>query len=378
MHFETIAVHAGRGVDPATGAVAAPIHLSTTFERDADGGFSRSFQYSRADNPGRRALEQCLAALEGGAGAAAFASGMAAVAAAMEGLPADRPRRILLPHDMYFGLRALLQDTGLGVQVETDVVDMTDLAAVEAACARRAPGLVWIETPSNPLVTVTDIAAVAAIGKRHGAYVAVDNTWATPVLQRPLALGADIAIHSLTKYVGGNSDVMAGAVVARDDGPFLQRVRAVQNCRGAVAAPFDSWLALRGIGSLSVRMAAHCAHAQTVAEALARHPQVAAVHYPGLPSHAGHEIARRQMSGFGGMLSVEVRGGHAEAMAVAAAVRIFTRATSLGGAHSLIEHRASIEGPTSTAPEALLRLSIGLEHPEDLVADLSQALAAIA
>ena len=375
MHIETMAVHAGREVDLATGAVAPPLHLSTTFERDADGGFKRGFEYSRDDNPNRRALETCLAALEGGAAAIAFPSGMAAIASVIEALTADRSGRIVLPTDMYFGVRSLLADTGFGRRLDFVAVDMADVSAVAAACSACEPAIVWIETPSNPLVSIADIARIAEIGRRRGAAIVVDNTWATPIVQRPLALGADIVVHSLTKYIGGHSDVMAGAAIARDDGAHVRELRAIQRNKGILAAPFDCWLALRGAASLSARMAVHCANAQAVAEFLERHPKVTTVHYPGLRSHPGHQIASRQMDHFGGMLSFEVLGGRTQAMAVAARLGVITRATSLGGNHSLIEHRASVEGPDTMALESLLRLSIGLEHIDDLLADLGAALA---
>ncbi|MCX7889805.1 MAG: aminotransferase class I/II-fold pyridoxal phosphate-dependent enzyme [Rhodobacteraceae bacterium] len=374
MRPETLAVHAGRRPDPATGAVSPPLHLSTTYERDPDGAFSRGYVYARGANPNRDALEECLAALEGGAAAVAFASGMAAVDAVIGALPPDRPRRILLPHDIYYGVRSLLAATPAGAGIQTAVVDMTDLGAVAAECAAAPPGLVWIETPSNPLVTVADIAAVAAIARQAGAAVAVDNTWATPLLQTPLALGADVVVHSATKYIGGHSDLMAGIAVVREDGPWLERLRAIQHHRGAVPSAFDCWLALRGAGSLPARMAMHGANAMAVARFLSGHPAVGAVHYPGLESHPGHAVARRQMRGFGGMLSFVVRGGQAAAFAAAAALKVVTRATSLGGTHSLIEHRASIEGASSVAPAGLLRMSVGLEHPDDLIADLGAAL----
>jgi cystathionine gamma-synthase len=374
MHLETIAVHAGRTVDPATGAVSPSIHLSTTFERDRDGGFSRGFEYSRDDNPNRRSLETCLASLEGGADAVAYPSGMAAIGATIEALGAHSPGRLILPKDMYFGVRSLLVETEFGRTLDVVMVDMADLAAVERVCDEAKPGIVWIETPSNPLVSIVDIAAVAKIGRSHSARIAVDNTWATPFLQRPLELGADVVVHSLTKYIGGHSDVMSGAIVVKEDGPHLKALRAIQRHRGVLPSPFDCWLALRGTASLSARMAVHCSSALAIARFLETHTDVAAVHYPGLVAHAGHAIAARQMRAFGGMLSVEVRGGRERAMAVAAALKTFTRATSLGGNHSLVEHRASVEGATTIAPESLLRLSIGLEHVDDLIADLAQAL----
>ena len=374
MRIETIAVHSGRQVDEGTGAVSAPLHLSTTFERDADGGFRRGFEYSRDDNPNRRSLETCLAALEGGATAVAFSSGMAAISASIEALRLDHTGRLLLPQDMYFGVRSFLTDTAFGRSLETIVVDMADLDAVEGACREGGPGIVWIETPSNPLVSIIDVAAVTAIAKAAGFATVVDNTWATPVLQRPFEHGVDVIVHSLTKYIGGHSDVMAGAAIVWEAGPHLDELRAIQRHRGVLASAFDSWLALRGIATLPTRMRAHSATALSVARFLEGHPAVAKVHYPGLASHPGHEIASRQMSEFGGMVSFEVRGGRDEAMTVAAALSIFTRATSLGGNHSLVEHRASVEGPATCASESLLRLSIGLEHEGDLIADLVQAL----
>lgn len=376
MHPETVAIHAGQACDPATGAIAVPIHLSTTFERAADGSFPAGFEYVRDNNPNRRMLETCVAALEGGAETITFASGMAAITAMIESLPADRPRRLILPDDMYFGLRSLLKQTDLGARFDWIAVDMTDLDAVRSACSAPT-GMVWIETPSNPLVKIVDIAAVTDIAHRVGAIAVVDNTWATPLLQQPFQLGADFIVHSLTKYVGGHSDVMLGAVVARETGPQSAGLRAAQRHKGAVPSPFDCWLALRGMQSLAPRMAMHCANAMAVARFLSEHPAVTAVHYPGLSSHAGHAIAAAQMKSFGGMLSFDVNGGRAEAMRVTASLKLIARATSLGGTHTLIEHRASVEGPDSKATESLLRVSVGLEHVHDLIADLEQALASL-
>ena len=375
MRIETLTVHAGRKVDPATGAVTPPVYMSTTYERDHDGGFASGFAYSRDGNPNRSMLEACLAALEGGREAVAFASGMAAITAVFEALPPDRPRRLLLPDDVYFGVRPLLAATDLADRFAVETVDMTDLAAVGRACSAFRPGLVWMETPSNPLLQVTDVAAVTALAHAAGAFAAVDNTWATPLLQRPLELGADFTVHALTKYLGGHSDVMLGGVIAREDGSYLARIRSAQVNKGAVPSPFECWLALRGIQSLVPRFQAHCRNAQAVADFLSSHSGVTAVHYPGLSSHSAYDLALRQMRGSGGgMLSFEVAGGRAEAMAVSNALRLFTRATSLGGAHSLVEHRASVEGAQSRAPEGLLRLSIGLESIDDLLEDLDRAL----
>ncbi len=371
MRIETLAVRAASGPDPATGAVAPPIHLSTTFERDSDGSFPRGFIYSRSGNPTRAALETALAALEGGAVAAAFASGSAASMGVLQALrPGDH---VVAPRDAYHGTTRLLRDLLAPWRLESTFVDMTDLGAVKAAL-RPATRLVWVETPSNPLLKITDIAAVAELAHAAGARCACDNTWATPIAQRPLDLGADLVVHATTKYLGGHSDVTGGAVVARADDEFFARVGSVQTTGGAVPSPFDCWLVLRGLRTLPVRMRAHADHAQRVAEFLAAHPACEAVHYPGLPGHPDHAIARRQMSLFSGMVSFQVRGDGARALAVAARLRLFTRATSLGGVESLIEHRASIEGPGTLTPDNLLRASIGLEHPDDLIADLAQAL----
>jgi len=373
MRPETIAIHAGQSVDLASGAIATPICLSTTFERAGDGTFSSGFEYGRDDNPNRHGLETCLAMLEGGASAITFGSGMAAICATIESLPSGKPQRVVLPNDMYFGIRSLINETDIGRRFAWTAIDMTDPAAVEAAC-RKPTGLVWMETPSNPLIKVTDIAAVAAIARQAGALVAVDNTWATPLLQKPFELGADIVVHSLTKYVGGHSDVMIGAVVMKEDGGHADAVRAIQKHKGSIPSPFDCWLALRGLQTLSARMRVHCENAREVALYLAGHANVEAVYYPGLASDPGHAIASRQMRNFGGMLAFVVKGGRAEAMQVAANLRLITRATSLGGTHTLIEHRASVEGPNTMAREGLLRLSVGLEHHDDLVADLRCAL----
>ena len=373
MRFETLAVHAGHQPDPGTGAVTPPIHLSTTFERAPDGSFPGGYIYTRDANPNRRALEQCLAQLEGGAAAAAFASGMAAASAIFQALgPGDH---VLVPDDSYYVTRKLLGDVYGRWRLEHTAVDMTDPAAV-AAAIRPATKVIWVETPSNPLMRVTDIAAIVAVASRAGVRVVCDNTWASPVLTRPLALGADLVMHSTTKYLGGHSDVLSGAVVARADDDLFQRIRTVQVAGGAVASPFDCWLLLRGIRSLPYRMRGHSEHAMAVARFLEAHPAVARVHYPGLASHPAHGVAARQMADFGGMLSLEVRGGRAEAMGMTGRLRLITRATSLGGPETLIEHRASVEGVHTRAPEGLLRMSVGLEHPDDLIADLAQALEA--
>ncbi|HEX8994506.1 MAG TPA: aminotransferase class I/II-fold pyridoxal phosphate-dependent enzyme [Ktedonobacterales bacterium] len=375
MRFETLAIHADHEADPATGAVTPPLHLSTTFERAVDGSYPHGYVYIRTENPTRDALERLLAALESGAEgaaeAAAFASGSAATAAVFQSLaPGDH---VLAPSDVYHGTSKQLRTVFGPWGLQVDFVDMSDLEAVEAAL-RPTTRLIWVETPSNPLLKITDLRRVCALAHSVGAVVACDNTWATPVGQRPLELGADLVIHSTTKYLGGHSDTLGGAVIARAGDERFARIRQIQGSVGAVLSPFDSWLTLRGIRTLAYRMRGHTEHAMAVARFLAGHRAVAAVHYPGLPEHPGHAIAQSQMSLFGGMLSIQTHGGAETALAVAGRARVFTRATSLGGVESLIEHRASIEGPASTTPQNLLRLSIGLEHPDDLLEDLDQAL----
>jgi len=371
VKMETLAVHAGRRTDPATGAVTPPIHLSTTFERGSDGEYPLGFSYSREGNPTRQSLEECLASLEGGKEALAFSSGLAVATALLQGLePGDH---IVAPADVYFGLRQVIGGVFAKWPLETTYVDMTDIAAVKAAM-RPNTRLVLIETPSNPLLQITDLAAVARMARAANAITVCDGTFTTPVLQRPLDCGIDMIWHSTTKYIGGHSDMTGGALVTRYDNYLFERARKSLMFGGAAPSPFDCWLALRGVSTLPWRMRAHSQNAQAIAEFLKKHGNVERVHYPGLPDHPGHDIAGRQMSGWGGMLSFEVRGGRDAAMAVAARVELFTRATSLGGPHSLIEHRASIEGPSTKTPQNLLRASIGLENSDDLIADLQQAL----
>ena len=371
MEIETRAIHAGRDVDAATGAVSSPIHLSTTFERAPDGSFPQGYIYSRADNPNRHALEECLKDLEGGQNAAAFSSGMAAITAVFQALSAGD--HVVAPRDVYHGTARVLRGVMSRWSLEATFVDMADLDEVRAA-RRPSTRLVFVETPSNPLLTITDIEAVAQIAHEQGALCVCDNTWATPVLQRPLTLGADIVVHSSTKYLGGHGDVTGGVVVASDSDGLFPNIRQVQQDAGAVPSPFDCWLLLRSVRTLPYRMRAHCENAAKVADFLAGHPKVAAVFYPGLPDHPGHEVAASQMAMFGGMLSVRVTGGRDGAFGVAARTKLFTRATSLGSCESLMEHRASIEGPESETPDDLLRVSVGLENSDDLIADLEQAL----
>ena len=369
--FETLAVHAGHAVDVGTGAVTEAIQLSTTFERDADGGYSRGFLYSRNHNPNRNGLEAALAALESGAASAAFSSGLAAVTAIFQGLkPGDH---VIAPNDIYHGTANVLKHLFAKWGVTATFIDMTNLDGVHQALTPHTQ-IIWIETPSNPLLKCVDITAIAAIAHQHGARAVADNTFASPVLQQPLLLGCDMVMHSTTKYLGGRSDVLGGAVVSRLNDERFAQVRTAQLYGGAVPSPFDCWLVMRSLPTLPYRMQAHCANAQKVAEFLQQHAKVSVVHYPGLPDNPFHAVASKQMSGFGGMLSFEVKGGKESAMALAANVEIFTRATSLGGVESLIEHRASIEGPESKTPQGLLRVSVGLENADDLIDDLSEAL----
>ncbi len=370
-HIETVAIHAGHEIDPASGAVMPPINLSTTFERKADGSYTNGNSYSRSDNPNRRALESCLAALEGGSVALAFSSGMAATATVLQALTSGD--HILVPSDVYFGTGRIAQELFGAWGLGCTVVDMTDLDQV-AAAIRPNTKLIWAETPSNPLLKITDIAAVSQVAHQAGVLCVVDNTWASPMCQRPLEQGADIVMHSTTKYLGGHSDLTGGALIGRAEEPFFQRLRMIQQLGGAVPSPFDCWLLRRSISTLPYRMRGHCENAQKVANFLTTQPRVAVVNYPGLPGHPGHAIAQKQMMTFGGMLSILVHGDAEQTLAVASNVKLFTQATSLGGVESLIEHRYSVEGPTSRTPPNLLRISIGLEHVEDLIADLDQAL----
>ncbi|MEA2599810.1 MAG: cystathionine gamma-synthase [Acidobacteriota bacterium] len=374
MKFETRVVHAGHRIDPFTGAVAPPVYLSTTFARDSEGIPLGGHTYIRESNPNQDQLEEALASLEGGEAALVFASGMAAGIALLQTLPPGS--HVVFPDDAYYGYRAAAEEFLPNWGIRSDFVGMEDLGAL-AAAIRPETRLVWLESPSNPLLKVVDLAAAAALARQAGALTVVDNTFASPALQRPLELGIDVVLHSTTKYLGGHSDVQGGALIfvhRGDPGDLYDRILHLRHVLGAVASPFNSWLVLRGIRTLACRVAAQSATALAVARALEASPAVAAVHYPGLASHLGHEIARRQMSAFGAMLSFRAAGGKEAALRAVSRVRLFTRATSLGGVESLIEHRASSEGPASRTPQDLLRVSVGLEHAEDLIADLEQAL----
>jgi len=369
----TIAAQALGAIEPATRAVAVPVHVSTTFIRDPDNQYRTGYSYGRPDNATVRQTEAVIAALEGAHEALLFGSGMAAATSVVLALPPGS--RVLAPQVCYWGLRDWLVNEAPLFGYRVDLVDMSDLAAVRAAL-KPDTKLVWIETPANPLWTITDIAAVAGIAHAAGALLAIDSTAATPVFTRPLALGADIVMHSATKYLNGHSDVIAGALATARDDALWTRIRQVRAHHGAILGPFEAWLVLRGLRTLDIRVRAQAESAALLATRFANHQSVSAVLYPGLPSHPGHAVAARQMSGFGGMLSIRVKAGERAAIDAAARVNLWKRATSLGGVESLIEHRASIEGANSPCPPYLLRLSVGLEDVDDLYADLDRALRA--
>src|SRR5213594_3042216 len=368
---ETLAAQAMGDVDPTSGALAPAIHPSTTYERGPDGTYRSGLVYTRADNPTYDHAERLLATLEGGVACMVFASGMAAATAIFQSLlPGDH---VLVSRILYWGVRKWLAEFAIAWGLDVEFVDTTNLAQVTAAIRPGRTRLLWVETPANPMWDVTDLAAVAQIARAANVRVAVDSTAASPVLTRPIGFGADLVVHSATKYLNGHSDVLAGAVVTAHRDPFWERIRSWRRNAGCVLGPFEAWLLQRGMRTLFVRVRRSSESALAVARHFHGHPALTAVLYPGLPSHPGNEIAARQMTGgFGGMLSIRVAGGEEEAMAVAAAVRVFKRATSLGGVESLLEHRRSTEGPSSPVPEDLLRLSIGLEDPDDLIRDLEE------
>jgi cystathionine gamma-synthase len=371
---ETVAVQAGDAGDEATGAIVPPVHLATTFLRDPDNQYRKGYSYGRPDNPTVRQVERVLTHLEGAAASVVVASGMAA--ATMAFLALDRPAHVVVPNVMYWGLRNWIAQDGPGLGLEPSFVDGADLAAIAAAVRPGRTKLVWVETPANPTWAITDIAETARIAHAAGALLGVDSTVPTPVLTRPIAHGADLVMHSATKYLNGHSDVIGGALVFARQGTFFERASRLRSLLGGVLGPFEAALLLRGLRTLHVRVRHQCASAMTIASHFDGHPRLEAVLYPGLPRHHGHATAARQMrGGFGGMLSVRVQGGEPAAVAAAAKVRVWKRATSLGGVESLIEHRASIEGPGSPCPPDLLRLSVGLETAHDLIGDLEQALA---
>ena len=377
--FSTRAIHAGQAPDPTTGSVVVPVHATSTFAQDGVGGLRGGYEYARTGNPTRTALEECLAALEGGRFARAFASGMAAEDTLLRAVlrPGDH---MIIPVDAYGGTFRLVSTVLADWGVRYSAVDLGDLDAVRAAVTPETRVL-WCETPTNPLLSIADVAALAGIADEHGIRLVVDNTFASPYLQTPLALGAHVVVHSTTKYLGGHSDVVGGALVTSDEA-LAGDLGRLQNGMGAVPGPFDCFLTLRGIKTLAVRMERHCDNADRVVETLAAHPAVAHVLHPGLPEHRGHDVAVKQMRRGGGMVSVRLAGGEAAARALCAATRVFTLAESLGGVESLIEHpgamtHASTAGSPLEVPVDLVRLSVGIEDADDLVEDLLQALAQV-
>ncbi len=368
----TIAAQALGAIEPATKAVVPPVHVATTFLRDPDNQYRAGFAYGRPDNATVRQGESVVAALEGAKDALLFGSGMSAATAVVMALP--ERSHIVASQVMYWAFRHWLTTEAPRFGHRVELVDTSDLAAVRRAVRRGKTGLVWIETPGNPLWTITDIGAVADIAHRAGARLAVDSTVATPVLTRPLALGADLVMHSASKYLNGHSDVIAGALATARVDAWWERISTLRSQHGLILGPFEAWLLLRGMRTLEARVRAASDSAALLATWLREHPGIAQVLYPGLQSHPGHTVATRQMSGYGAMLSIRVRGGARAAIATAARVRLWKRATSLGGVESLLEHRASVEGTGSPCPPDLLRLSVGLEDPEDLYADLDRAL----
>ncbi|MCR9288804.1 MAG: aminotransferase class I/II-fold pyridoxal phosphate-dependent enzyme [Bacteroidetes bacterium] len=372
FEFETRAIQSTHFKDKNAGAVTPPIYLSTTFERNTDGTYPHDYVYSRMGNPNRQLLEKSIVILENGGVALAFSSGMAATTALFQTLKSGD--HVLMPDDAYYSSLVLAVDLFGKWGLEMTKVDMSDLTAVEKAIQKNTK-IVWLETPSNPQLKISDIAEISKLAHQNGAICAVDNTWATPVFQRPLDLGADVVMHSSTKYFGGHSDVLGGALVLKEASDLTENLRQIQHLAGSVPSPFECWLTLRGIKTLSVRVERQTQNALQLATFLKNHPKIEAVHYPGLDSHPQFEIAKKQMiGGFGAMVSVQPIGDAQHAMAITGKLKLFTTATSLGGVESLIEHRKSIEGETSLTPDNLLRISVGLEHVEDLISDWQQAL----
>lgn len=377
--FATRAIHAGQEFDPTTGAVVPPVYLTSTFVQDGIGGFRDGYEYARGGNPTRTSLETLLASLEGGKRAFSFASGLAAEDALLRSVLVPGSR-IVMGNDVYGGTHRLVNRVFVPWGVELVTVDMSDLAAVRTIVSAAPTSVLWVETPSNPLMKITDIAALAELGHAAGALVVVDNTFASPYLQQPISLGADVVVHSTTKYLGGHSDVLGGAVVLTGD-ELIEKVGFIQFGAGAVSGPFDAWLTVRGIKTLPVRMDRHSSNAQAIAEALVGHPALAAVYYPGLPDHPGHDIAARQMKSFGGMISIALKGGAAAARTFAESTTVFQLAESLGGVESLVGYpsemtHASVRGTELEVPDNIVRLSVGIEDVADLLADVQAALPA--
>ena len=372
MKKETQAIHATNLVDETAGAIATPIFLSTTFGRDADGSYPKGYMYSRNSNPNRDALEKGLAVLEGGAKAFAFGSGLGAVSAVFQCMKSGD--HVLMPAVGYYASMKLAEEIMGPWGLQMSQVDMEDLEAIKGAIQPNTK-LIWVETPANPLLGISDIQAICTLAHSHEIFVGVDNTIATPILQNPISLGADIVMHATTKYIGGHSDVLGGAIIMREENDWSARLKRVQILMGATQNPLDCYLLARGLKTLPLRMREHSASALTLAQKLEKHIAIEKVHYPGLISHPQHELAKRQMpNGFSGMISIQIKGDEANARKVAAKLKLFQQATSLGGVESLVEHRRSIEGPDSKTPGNLLRLSIGLEHVDDLWEDLDRGL----
>ena len=373
-HLETIIARVGTHPDVESGGLSPAIHMATTFARDNEGQHPLGYLYSRIDNPTRKKLEEALTNMEGGATSMAFSSGMAAVNALLQSL--KHGDRIVLPHDVYYGVRKLAEEHFARWGLNVATVDMTDIQALQEALSVPTE-MVWIETPSNPQLNITDIQRVSALAHEAGAIAVVDNTWSTPLVTRPIDLGADVVLHSITKYFGGHSDVLGGALVFRSEDDLSETIRSIQQSAGAVLDPFSSWLTMRGIRSLGARMERQCASAERIAFFLDSHPLVERVHFPGLPKDPGYVVAKKQMSRFGAMISFKVMGTPEQAKMLACKFSLFANATSLGGTESLVEHRASVEGPYSTTPGNLLRMSVGLEDVDDLIEDINQALQSV-
>ena len=371
MKPETTAIHALNLVKTTTGDVTNPISLSTTFFRDENGGYPGGHMYSRVSNPNRSALEAVISKLEFGVETCAFSSGNTAGMSIFQALKPGS--HIIAPDDMYWGFKKQLQ-TIFADTLTIDFIDLTELSLIESFIKPNTV-MIWAETPSNPLLKITDIEALAKICKAHDLIFAVDSTFASPVLQNPILQGADIVMHSTTKYIGGHSDVLGGSLTTAHKTEWWEKIRNIQQTGGAVPSPFDCFLLTRSIKTLAYRIKGHCENAMKLAKYLNHHPKIEAVYYPGLPTHPQHEIAKKQMKDFGGMLSILVKGGASDARKLVNNVKIFAQATSLGGVESLIEHRASVEGPDTKTPQNLIRISVGLEHVDDLIADLEQALA---
>jgi cystathionine gamma-synthase len=376
-NFDTVAIHAGQEFDETTGAVIPPIYQTSTFVQKSIGDLRGGYEYSRGGNPTRDSLQTLLAALEGGKHGLSFASGLAAEDTLLRAALSPNDH-IVMGNDVYGGTHRLIERVHGPWGVRNTVVDMSDLAAVEKAIIPGETTLLWVETPSNPMMKISDITALAEIAHRFGVTVVVDNTFASPALQRPLGLGADVVVHSTTKYLGGHSDVLGGGLVINDD-ELAEKAKFLQFAAGPVSGPLDAWLTIRGIKTLSVRMERHCSNAQAIAEHLVGHPSLDAVYYPGLPGHPGHELAARQMSGFGGMLSLAFAGGAAAARSFAESTHLFQLAESLGGVESLVNYpsemtHASVRGTDLEVPENIVRLSVGIEDVADLIADVDAAL----